>query len=99
MKFLKNLRLSIQLYCLVAVSLRLAGTFNWYGVIVCTGTFECGTGTARVHGGVVQGPASLQLILTGTIDARYSEAGVDLASALTGRYVAFNGWQEISTNN
>jgi len=52
-----------------------------------------------VHGGVVQGPASLQLILTGTIDARYSEAGVDLASALTGRYVAFNGWQEISTNN
>ena len=80
-------------------TLRIAGTFNWYGVIVCTGTLECGAGTAKVYGGVVQGPASLQLNLTGTIDARYSEAGVGLASALTGRYVAFNGWQEISTNN
>lgn len=80
-------------------TLRIAGTFNWYGVIVCTGTIDCGSGTARVHGGMLQGPSSLALTLTGTIDARYSEAGVNLASALTGRYVAFNGWQEISTNN
>ena len=80
-------------------TLRIAGTFNWYGVIVCTGTIDCGSGTARVHGGMLQGPSSLALTLTGTIDARYSEAGVDLASALTGRYVAFNGWQEISTND
>jgi len=80
-------------------TLRLAGTFNWYGVILCTGTIECGAGTARVHGGMVQGPAGAAITLTGTIDARYSSAGVDLATRLTGRYVAFNGWQEISTNN
>jgi hypothetical protein len=30
---------------------------------------------------------------------RYSSTGVALASGLTGRYVAFNGWQEISTND
>lgn len=80
-------------------TLRLAGTFNWSGVIVCTGTIECGAGTAKVHGGMVQGPSGAALTLTGTIDARYSSAGVDLATRLTGRYVAFNGWQEISTNN
>lgn len=80
-------------------TLRLAGTFDWQGVIVCTGTIECGTGTARIHGGMVQGPTGAALTLTGTIDARYSSAGVDLATRLTGRYVAFNGWQEISTND
>ncbi len=80
-------------------SLRIGGTFRWDGVIVCTGTFECGTGTAQIYGGLVQGPESADLILRGTIDMRYSSAGVALASGLTGRYVAFNGWQEISTND
>ncbi len=80
-------------------TLRLAGTFDWYGVIICTGSIECGAGNARVLGGMVQGPDGAAITMTGTIDARYSSAGVDLAAQLTGRYVAFNGWQEISTNN
>lgn len=80
-------------------TLRMAGTFRWYGVIVCTGTVEAATGNVQVHGGVLSGPASPQLTMTGNVDLRYSEAGTTLAANLTGRYVAFNGWQEISTNN
>ena len=53
----------------------------------------------QVHGGVLAGLASPQLTMTGNVDLRYSEAGTILAANLTGRYVAFNGWQEISTNN
>lgn len=80
-------------------TLRLAGTFRWYGVIVCTGVVEAGTGTAQVYGGVLQGPTSTALNMTGTVDFRFSSAGTALAESVTGRYVAFNGWQEISTND
>jgi hypothetical protein len=37
--------------------------------------------------------------MKGTADIRYSAAAIDLATRLTGRYVALNGWQEITTNN
>jgi hypothetical protein len=79
--------------------LTIRGTFTWYGVVIVTGQFACGSGTARIYGGAVIGEAGDDLDLRGTIDIRYSAPAIDLAVDLTGRYVAFNGWQEITTND
>ncbi|MGE3175087.1 MAG: hypothetical protein AB7O97_20840 [Planctomycetota bacterium] len=79
-------------------NIRIAGTFDWYGVIVCTGDLDAGTGTAQVFGSVLIGPACTSMDLSGTCDLRYSEEAVDLARGLVGRYTAFNGWQELGTN-
>jgi hypothetical protein len=75
------------------------GTMTWNGVVVVTGALNCGAGTAEVNGAVLLGPECPSLRLRGTIDLRYSSTGVDLAAGLLGRYVAFNGWQEIATGN
>lgn len=83
----------------VTGELRITGTFRWDGLIVVLGRFECGSGTAQIYGGVITGPASPELDLRGTIDLRYSAQAIALAGSLVGRYVAFNGWQEISGNN
>jgi hypothetical protein len=82
----------------VTGDLTISGTFRWYGLIVVLGKLDCGSGTAQLYGGVILGPSSNEIDLRGTIDVRYSAPAIALAQNLTGRYVAFNGWQEISTN-
>jgi hypothetical protein len=78
--------------------LTISGTLTWYGVVLVTGNFDCGSGTARIYGATVLGQGGIRVDVRGTCDLRYSQAAVALATRLTGRYVAFNGWQEISTN-
>lgn len=82
----------------VTGNLRVTGTINWTGIIVVLGKIECGAGTAQVYGGTIMGNTGNLLDLRGTVDLRYSRAGVNIARNLAGRYVAFNGWQEISVN-
>lgn len=79
--------------------LTVVGTMTWYGVVVVTGQLNCGAGTANIVGGILLGPACSDIDLRGTADLQYSQEAIDLARNLTGRYVAFNGWQEITTNN
>lgn len=76
----------------------LGGTFTWYGVIIVTGSVDAAVGTIKIYGGLMMGPSSPELKVTGTADIYYSSTGVAMAGSLAGRYVAFNGWQEISTN-
>jgi hypothetical protein len=76
--------------------LTITGTMSWTGVVVCTGRLLCGSGTARLSGGVIIGEAGNELDLRGTVDLRFSGPALQLAMNLTGRYVAFNGWQELS---
>lgn len=82
----------------VTGDLTISGTFNWYGVVVVLGRLDAGAGTANIRGGVILGPNCSLLDIRGTCDLEFSAAAVALATNLTGRYVAFNGWQEISTN-
>jgi hypothetical protein len=77
-------------------NLTITGTMNWYGVVVVTGRLICSAGTAALYGGLVLGGAGDDFDLRGTADVRYSSQAIDLALRLTGRYVAFNGWQELS---
>jgi hypothetical protein len=79
-------------------NLTISGTMTWYGVIVVTGRLSCGSGTAHLYGGTVLGDLGDDFDLRGTADVRYSHQAIDLAIHLTGRYVAFNGWQELSIN-
>jgi hypothetical protein len=75
--------------------LEIVGTMRWYGVVIVTGNFRCGAGTAQIHGATVIGEQGGDFDLRGTADLRFSREAIDLAVRLTGRYVAFNGWQEI----
>jgi hypothetical protein len=75
-------------------NLTITGNFTYYGVIVVTGTVDTSLGTTMVYGGMVMGPNTSVIDLRGTCDLRYSALGVAMASALAGRYVTFNGWQE-----
>ncbi len=77
-------------------NLTLAGNFRWDGVVIVMGDVTSASGTADIYGALVQGPAGQNLTMKGNCAFHYSQAGVDLASNLTLRYVAFNGWQEIA---
>jgi hypothetical protein len=79
-------------------NLTVSGTMSWYGVVVVTGSLTCSAGTARIYGGTVLGNLGNEFDLRGTADLRYSRQAIDLAMHLTGRYVAFNGWQELAIN-
>lgn len=78
-------------------NIRVNGNATWHGVIVCTGEVDCGNGSFLLRGGLVLGPSSPQFRLRGSIQLHYSAQAVQLAERLMGRYVAFNGWQEIGT--
>lgn len=80
---------------LVTGNLQLAGTFRFDGVIIVLGDIIC-TGTAQVYGAVVQGPTGSMIRDTGTFDVRYSQEAITLANSIGGRYVSFNGWQELA---
>jgi len=82
----------------VTGDLMITGTINWTGIVLVLGKINFGAGTAQVYGGTIMGSSGNLLDLRGTADLRYSQAGVNIARNLAGRYVAFNGWQEISVN-
>jgi hypothetical protein len=78
-------------------SLRVTGTVRFTGVIVVLGDIES-SGTIEVLGGLVGGPATGAFRMVGTADIRYSTEAIELANRVTGRYVAYNGWQELPRN-
>ncbi len=79
----------------VTGKLRITGRFRFDGVIVVMGDVECAAGTMQIYGGLLIGPDACNLKMAGTADIRYSTEGVDLANRAAGRYVEFNGWQEL----
>ena len=80
----------------VTGNLEMVGTFRFDGIVVVLGDIDNSSGTAEIYGGLVQGPAATQLKFTGTSDVYFSTQALDIANTLTSRYVAFNGWQELS---
>jgi hypothetical protein len=80
----------------VTGNLELVGTFRFDGIIVVLGNIDNSAGTAEIYGGLVQGPAATQLTFKGTSDVYFSDQALQIAYTVSSRYVAFNGWQEIS---
>lgn len=80
----------------VTGNLEMTGTFRFDGLIVVLGDIDNSAGTAKIYGGIIQGPAGSKLTLRGTSNAYFSEEALKIASKLTTKYVAFNGWQELS---
>lgn len=75
-------------------TLRVTGRVTFRGVIVVLGEIE-GHGTIEVLGALVGGPSTPGFRITGTADLRYSTEAIEVARRTTGRYVAYNGWQEL----
>ena len=80
----------------VTGDLEMKGNFRFDGVIIVLGKFENSAGTARVNGAIVMGPSSVLVQGKGTLDVQYSSDAINLANSMSGAYVSFNGWQEIS---
>lgn len=80
----------------VTGNLTINGMFRFDGVIVCLGDIINSAGTAQVYGGILLGPTSNFVTLKGTADIYFSSQAIKIANNLTSRYVAFNGWQELS---
>jgi hypothetical protein len=79
----------------VTGDLEVSGTFRFDGVVIVLGDIHLGSGTAQIYGALVQGPNGRIVSTRGTMDVRYSSEAIQLARSVTGRYVAFNGWQEL----
>lgn len=79
-------------------NLHTEGRFVFDGIIFVTGDVEMhGNVGSGVHGGVVVGATSPHFYLEGNIEISYSTEAISGAtSVLPGKYLAFNGWQEIS---
>ena len=77
-------------------NLVVTGNFRFDGVVIVLGDFEAGAGTADIYGAVIMGPDAGEVRATGTFQLRYSEEAIRFTNALTGRYVTFNGWQELA---
>lgn len=80
----------------VTGDLRITGRVSFKGVIVVLGELENSAGTMEIMGGLLTGDSSSNFRIGGTADIKYSSEAVDLANKAAGRYVAFNGWQELS---
>jgi len=80
----------------VTGDLNMKGDFRFDGVIVVLGEVSNSAGTAAVYGSILQGAAGGEIDTRGTFDLFYSSQAINLANSLSGRYVAFNGWQELS---
>jgi hypothetical protein len=80
----------------VTGDLRVTGNFRFDGVVIVLGSFECGGGTADIYGAMVMGPAAGLVRNSGTFRLRYSDEAIRFANRASGRYVAFNGWQELA---
>jgi len=79
----------------VTGNLEVLGNFSFDGLIVVMGNLIQASGSARVRGAVLQGPGASSVEMRGNFDLQYSSTALDFASATTGLYVAFNGWQEL----
>jgi hypothetical protein len=79
----------------VTGDLEVKGTFRFDGVIIVLGNILQSAGTATIYGAIVQGPAGGGIDLRGTFSLYFSEQAIALANSIGGRYVSFNGWQEI----
>jgi len=73
----------------------IAGTFRFDGIVLVAGNIEKAAGTADIYGSVVTGPATKQILATGTLNVRYSTEAIALANSASGRFVTYNGWQEL----
>ena len=74
------------------------GRFQFDGIIYVTGDVEMhGNAGSGIYGGVVVGATSPHFYLEGNMEIRYSTEAISGATAvMPGKYLAFNGWQEIS---
>lgn len=82
----------------VTGDLVIAGNFRFDGVVIVLGNVDNSAGTADINGALITGPATTLLRTRGTSSLTFSAEAIALAMQLTGRYVAFNGWQELSRN-
>jgi len=80
----------------VTGDLTAVGTFRFDGIVIVLGDIKNSSGNMLVNGAVIQGPAGGLFQLKGTGDFRYSQEAVDLARSLSGVYVIFKGWQELT---
>ena len=80
----------------VTGDLEMKGTFRFDGVIIVLGKILNSAGNATIYGSILQGPAGGKLEAKGTLDINYSSEAINLANNVSGQYVAFNGWQELS---
>jgi len=76
--------------------LEMRGNFAWYGVVIVTGTVTCSSGSAMIRGALLQGSSGPTVTATGNMTVQYSGEGIAMATAVSGRYTSFNGWQELS---
>ncbi|MHC5065118.1 MAG: hypothetical protein ACYTG5_14220 [Planctomycetota bacterium] len=81
---------------LVTGDLNMSGNFRFDGIIIVLGKISNSAGTAFVNGAILQGPSGGLIETKGTFDLRYSSEAIALANSISGRYVAFNGWQELA---
>lgn len=80
----------------VTGDLSMKGNFRFDGVIIVLGKIVNSAGTAEVNGAILQGAGGGLIQTKGNFDLRYSSQAIALANAISGRYVSFNGWQELS---
>jgi hypothetical protein len=80
----------------VTGDLKMQGTFRFDGVIIVLGKIINSGGTASVYGSIIQGEEGGIVQTKGTFDLYYSTEGIAVANSVSGRYVSFNGWQELS---
>jgi hypothetical protein len=80
----------------VTGDLEVLGNFEFDGLVIVLGNISNSSGSARIRGAMVQGPAATFVDLRGNFDLQYSSSAIDLANSNTGLYVAFNGWQELA---
>ncbi len=76
--------------------LHIEGTFRFDGIIYVKGDCEL-HGTTNIYGGVIVSATSPHFYLEGTTHVIYSTQAIGGATAvLPGKFLAFNGWQEIA---
>lgn len=81
---------------LVKGSLEMKGNFRFDGIVIVLGDVTNSAGTALIQGGLIIGAGGNLLQLKGTADIRFSTTVISSANASSGKYVAFNGWQDLS---
>ncbi len=75
--------------------LTITGTFEFDGVVLVAGNIDNSAGTATIRGALIQGPGASTFEIKGTLNIYYSSAAIALANRASGRYVTYNGWQEM----
>ncbi|MEZ5965445.1 MAG: hypothetical protein R3F56_16550 [Planctomycetota bacterium] len=77
-------------------NLHVEESFRFDGIIYVAGDVEIHD-DVKIYGAIVTGPSCPHFYLEGSAKVRYSSQAIAEAGALIpGKYVAFNGWQEVS---